>query len=431
MKKTLRMLSDDSGAALMMAIFTVTMLMIIATEIMYETNVEYAVSTQSVNQVKAHYAAKAGVEISLLRLHIWRKITDLVKPEMLNMMPMLDMIWNVPFTWPPMIPDATNSVDKSDIKDSVKKSLMQSQYVANLESESSKIDLSLLAVTPVIDPTQPHKAGDPDDIVTATTKQIAQVFLSKMETDENFAKRYRPEDVTALASNIRDWVDADDKADRGDEKAAYANLNMGDKIPPNRPFKTFEELHMVAGMTDELYNLLIPRVTIYGARAINVRYATKETLMAALALTDEVAGKVIEERSKQDTTSFKDPKSFLDFVETLGVRHEALYDSTTGKAKINILVEPEFNFRVKSVGVAGKVQREITAIVYDYDLVLHQVRSQAAAANQPNTGAQKPVDPANPVDPTKPQQPAQQQAPQIQRPPAKNERPNIVYWNET
>jgi type II secretory pathway component PulK len=426
------MLRDDSGAALMMAIFTVTMLMVIATEIMYETNVEYAVSAQAVNQVKAHYAAKAGIEISLLRLHIWRKITDLVKPEMINMMPMLEMIWNVPFSWPPMIPESTNAVEKSGIKDSVKKSLMQAQYLANIESESSKIDLSLLAVAPPNDPEHPRKQGDPDDIATSTTKQIEQVFTSKIETDEVFAKKHNVDDVQTLARNIRDWVDADDKSDHGDEKTAYQALNLGDKLPPNRPFKTFEELHMVAGMTDELYRLLLPRVTIYGARAINVRYATKETLMAALGINDEIAGKVIEERSKQDTTSFKDVKSFMDYLETLGIRKEALYDSTTGKPKINILVEPEFNFRVKSVGVAGKVQREITAIVYDYDLVLYQVRSQAAAANPQAPPPPKPIDPnnpapANPLDPAKPQgQPAQ-----IARPPAKNERPNIVYWNES
>ena len=63
MKKTTAMLKDEGGIAMMMAIFTVTVLMIIATEVMYETNIELIVSSQQVNQLKAHYAAKAGVQI--------------------------------------------------------------------------------------------------------------------------------------------------------------------------------------------------------------------------------------------------------------------------------------------------------------------------------------------------------------------------------
>ena len=44
---------SERGAALMLALFATTLLMVIATEIMYETSVEYVVSTQSVNQVRA------------------------------------------------------------------------------------------------------------------------------------------------------------------------------------------------------------------------------------------------------------------------------------------------------------------------------------------------------------------------------------------
>lgn len=421
MKKTWTMLKDDSGAALMMAIFTVTMLMIIATEIMYETNVEFAVSSQSVNQVKAHYAAKAGTELSLLRLHIYRKVTSMIPQDMLNAVPMIDMIWQMPFAWPPMVPESTNMVDKSQIKEAIKKSAMQGSYMATIESESSKIDLSLLAV----ESPDPHK---PSEIVKSTQAQLLQIFQNKIDNDEAFARKHNIEEFKTLIGNIKDWVDPDEKSDTGgDERSLYSNLNAGDKYPPNQPFKTFEELHMVAGMTDEIYQLLLPRVTIYGAKAINVKYASKETLMAGLKLTEEQAGKVIEERGKKDTQVFKDANSFLEFVASLGVRKEDLVDSNTKKPLINILVEPEFNFRVKVVGTSGKVQREITAVVYDYDRVLTQLRNLQPpnATPTPNPAAAPPSVPAAAVATPTP-------APSKDgNKPAPNERPNIVYWNET
>ena len=123
-----------------MAIFCVTMLMVIATEVMYETNVELAVSSQSVNTVKAHYAATAAVEISLLRIFIYRKAASMVGDSPIRSM--LDPIWQMPSAWPPAVPAATNSVDKDEIKQAVKASAMQGTYLATIEAESAKLDIN-------------------------------------------------------------------------------------------------------------------------------------------------------------------------------------------------------------------------------------------------------------------------------------------------
>lgn len=406
--------SDNSGAALMMALFTIVMLWIFATEIMYETNVEFAVSAQAVNQVRAHYAAKAGVDISLLRLHIYRKVIATMG-DMAKTLPILDMIWQMPFAWPPLVPAETNSVEKDSIKDTVKKSLMQGNYLATIESESSKIDLSLLAT-------------DNPELIKLTVEQLNQLFQSQVQNDEAFARRHNGEDFTKLVNNIKDWVDSDEKSDNGgDEKSLYSNLGDGTQYPPNQLFKTIQELHLVAGMTDELYNLLVPRVTIYGAAAINVKYASKEVLGAAFGLNEDQSNRLIEERNKSDTAILKDATSFFNFLESLGVRHENLVDSQTNKPKINILVEPEFNFRIKSIGSSGKVQREITAIVYDYDRVLDQLRSYQPKPTPTPTPPQQTTNPANPQVATPTPSPAPSPTPRM--PP--NEAPSIVYWNET
>lgn len=420
MRKFISAVKNESGAALMLAIFTVVMLTIIATEVMYETSVEFVVSSQSVNQVRAHYAAKAGVEVSLLRLHIYRKAIAALG-DTAKQLPMLDMIWQMPFSWPPTLPQDLSTIEKEEINASVKASYMEGQYVTTIESESSKIDLSLLALE------------NNEALVNQTIEQLLGIFQSKLEGDEEFANKYSGYDFARLINNIKDWIDPDNVQSGnqgGDEQSLYTHLNTESvKFPPNQPFKTFEELHMVDGMTDEFFNILLPRVTIYGAKAINVKYASRDVLKAAFGLTDDQVDRLMEERGREDTQIMKDANSFLEYVASLGVRRENLFDARSGKPRINILVEPEFNFRIISTGVSGKVQRTITAIVYDYDRVLAQLKTFSATPTpQPTPPPGGPGGPGgNPpggaVTPTP--------TPAQRTPPPPNERPNIVYWNET
>jgi general secretion pathway protein K len=57
----------------MMAIFATSLMIFLAVEVSYDTSVEYLVASQQVNRLKAYYAAKAGVEMSLLRILIYKK----------------------------------------------------------------------------------------------------------------------------------------------------------------------------------------------------------------------------------------------------------------------------------------------------------------------------------------------------------------------
>lgn len=402
----------------MMAIATVTMLMVIATEVMYETSVEYVVSSQTVNQVKAHYAAKAGVQINLLRLHIYKKVVAAMGEDMVKQTPMLDMIWQMPFNWPPILPDGTSRADKEEVKAKVKSSIMSAQYMATIESESGKIDLTTLA-------------SDNEQLRNATMKELEDIFTTRIRDDQEFATKHSGEDFHKLVNNIKDWVDPDDKNDLGgDEKSLYQNLSQGlsdsarANLPPNRPFMTFEELHMVAGMTDEYYNMLLPKVTIYGAKAVNIKYASKDLLKSLFGLTEEQVGRLMEERNKKDSTTFKDEQSFYQFLQGLGVRIDQFKDKE-GKPTIHVFIGPEFNFRLKSVGISGKVQREITAIVYDIDQVMAQqkkLQPSPSPTPTPRPGQGPGLGPAPTPTPTPGGSGGAGKV--------TNESPNIVYWIE-
>lgn len=413
------MLKDDSGAALMMAVFTMTMLLAVSMDTLFETSVEMQVSGQAINQVKAYYAAKSGVEISLLRIHIYKKavaMLDQIPQQMRPPRSMLDPIWQFPFAWPPVVPGDTSSVDKDMIKDTVKKSLMQGQYLATIESEGSKIDINDLA--------SPSKV-----IADATRQQILQIFNSKMENDEAFSQRYRGYDFDRLVNNITDWIDADTESrNGGDESGIYADRPRSDFIPANQPLKTLQELHLVEGMTDEFYNILAPRITIYGIKGVNVNTASKDVLMSLTPeITEERADKIIEGRNDPNRGPFKDTDDFVQFLQTVGVSGDPFREGNSKQEKVPLFYDAEYNFRVRSQGISGKVTRDITAIVYDFDRVKARLKELATGANPTqSTGTNNQSQSTAGGNTGKGANSGKSQQPTK----VPNERPTIVYWNE-
>lgn len=413
MRKTMKMLKDDSGVALMMALFTLTMMMVIASEIMYESNVEMVVSASSINQVKAHYAAKAGVELSLLRVHMFRKVSA-VTASMQGALPpgLIDQLWQMPSAWPPPLPDDATAGTKDEIKTAVKKSYMKTQYFATIESEGSRIDVNDL--------------GSPSPVIAAATRaQILQIFTARMETDEAFAKRWTGFSFEQLVNNIADWVD-DDREGRngGSENSLYATREGAEFLPPNTGFKTLDELHQVAMMNDDLYKMLAPRLTVFGTKGINVNHANKEVLRSlSEVITEERVNRILEARNDPNRGPFKDYNDFVQFLQSLGVNQDPFKDQQ-GNVTVPLIFESEINFRIISRGSSGKVQREITAIVYDFDRVrarLQELLPVPTPGGAAPGGATPPQGPSPTPSPTPGAQPGA----------VPNARPNIVYWNET
>jgi general secretion pathway protein K len=415
--KSRRMLKQERGVALLMAVFTVTMLSVFAMELMYESSVEYAVTAHSIADVKAYYAAKSGAEISLLRVLIYRKAMAMLGSQIPNPS-MLDPIWKVPFAWPPVLPEGTSAVDKDEVKKAVKESDMKSQYFATIESEGSKIDINDLG-------------SSSKPLADAARQQIQQIINSKIEEDEEFAKRYRGYDVAKLLNNIADWVD-DDKESKngGDESAAYQDRSPSSEfLPPNQPFKTIQELHQVAEMTDDIYDLLAPRITVFGSKGINVNYATKDVLMSLTPqITAERAKQIMEARdSNPNRGPFKDENDFVQYLNTIGVTGNPFREGN--EVKVPLVFDAEHNFRIVSNGMSGKVTKTIVAITYDTDSVKERLKTFMAAGSPTPT----PTPGSQPNPQTNPQQAAAPTpTPTPTKGPAKvpSGRPEIVYWNE-
>ncbi len=409
----------------MLALFATTLLMVIATEIMYETSVEYVVSTQSVNQVRSYWSARAGLEMSLLRIHIFRQAQSLGASALPDPS-ILDEIWRQPFMWPPPIPEDTSIVDKDQIQKAVKASdltALKTSYFTTIEAEGAKIDINDL--------------GSPSKIMADAAKnQLNALFAQKIENDEQFSRRFRGFNFEEVINNIADWVDADGESrNSGSERELYADRGTNTKfLPPNQPFRTLQEIHLVAGVTDELFDVLIPAVTLYGGKGINVNQVGKDVLRAfGPQFTEERMDKILVDRKDPRRGPFKNEKDLIEYLNSIGISGNPF--ESKDEAKTPLVFEPESNFRIHSTGKAGQTQSDIVAVVYDVDKV--RERLEKALVDQATKGA-APPDPSGAAGGTAadgsktppPTDPAKKDEKSASSSPAPLRRPRIVYWNE-
>jgi general secretion pathway protein K len=403
-------LLNQKGIAMLVALSAVLILTFIAVEVGYNTQVELAIGVASVERLQAYYLAKAGVNLSLLRIKIFKLASQKAGSSLGKDTDLLELVWKVPFMWPPQAFGDLGSVEKAEFKKTISESLLQGDITATIESESSRIDLTDLI--------SPSKA-----IKEATQKQLVSLLETRLEQDDEWARENRGNlKPTELINNISDWMSQDPNSlNGGDKQAGYT--------PPlktsNRPLKTLAELHMVKGMTDDIFNILINRVTLYGTKSVNVNKAPKEILKSLDSqISDKVAEAIITRREDPDQGPFASQDEFLKFLQNQGVNTQN-FNKAPG---IPLAFEPDPNFRINSIGIKGKSQREIFAITFDFDKVKEKLVSALpeptpTSTPSPTPASAKPNATATP-SPTPTPSPATPQS-------LPSGPPSVVYWQET
>jgi type II secretory pathway component PulK len=109
----------------------------------------------------------------------------------------------------------------------------------------------------------------------------------------------KPEDAKRLAESILDW------RQWGESQAAgffsdeyYANLEHPYK-KKDADYEVLDELLLVKGMTRDIYERLLPYVTVYGDGKVNINTASGPVLYA-LGLNETVVEKILIARSGKD-----------------------------------------------------------------------------------------------------------------------------------
>jgi general secretion pathway protein K len=409
---------NSKGVALLLALTSLLLMVYIASEVSVDSSIEYAVNSQEINRIKAYYAARNSAEVALLRIKLYQQASQMQLPP--GFAQQLDQIWKFPFAWPFPLGDSASSIDKDSAEEVQKEALFDGQYEHMINDEGSKIDINDL--------------GSPSKTLREVTKkQLLNLFEQKLTSDEKFKNEYQNYKFNELINRITDWMSSVNTSENGgDKRAAFSEL--GENYPPNRGFRTVNELRLVPEMNEEFFNLLSPHVTIYGMKSINPNIASQLVLKSLdLGITDEIITEIRKRLDNPDeggpfkgTTSDDCRKDFKTFIETRGARLSAEFD------QIPFLCDKVINFSVQATGRSGKgkgsVQKKINFVVMDINRAATQIKTFVDQEKKAAGGGQQ-IDPRTGLPIVTPPQtgPSSQSAKQD---PLPKGRPRVVYWSE-
>lgn len=403
---------SQKGVALLLAVTSLLLMVWIASEVSTDSTIEYVVNSQEINRIKAYYSARSSLDLALLRVKVYQQASRMNLPPGFSQQ--LNQLWSFPFAWPLPITEDTNLATKDELESATKESLFDGQYLHTITDEGSKIDVNDLA--------SPSKT-----LREITKKQILTIFESKLQNDDKFREQYQNFNFTELVNRISDWMSEKNSSENGGDKRQPFQ-GLGENYPPNRGFRTLDEMRLVPGMTEEFFNLLSPSVTIYGSKAINPNTANQDVLKSLdTGMSAEAVKEILDRRDDSEkggpfkgSTSEECRKDFKTFAESAGARLTPEFE------KIPFQCDSVVNFKIEAIGMTGSgkgaVQKKITAYVMNTQNAAATVKSyldkekkeedEAAGIQQP------PPSGPGPTSPTKSQDPLPKG------------KPRIVYWTE-
>jgi general secretion pathway protein K len=336
---------SEKGIVLVIVIIVIAVLMILVTDLIYFTEIDTEISSNTRDELKAKYIAKSGVHVAAGTLKE-RPLEELaqVTSAMSGQTQNPDGFWeiNVPF-FP--VGDGSVSVTVTD--------------------ERAKVNLNSLV-------------NSRTDIVDQQVLTELRELFRFLNVDNTKSDRF--------ISSLINWLDAPIEGAQNDQDPAgangdfYAHLKNPYKIKDG-PLDTVEEIRMIDGMDDDFYNKIKDYVTVYPSdKKINFSTAPRVVLMAAIKaasvsaiarqgnssaneIDDDTAGQIADQiiEARKDTPII-DQRKIREIVK------EVAPDATISAGIIGVSLnggESE-TFTVRSVGSLGEVtptQRIIIAVI--------------------------------------------------------------------
>ena len=273
---------SERGVALIVTVMVVTLLTAIIVEFSYRTRVYLDTSGNTRDELQAYYLAKAGVEAAKAFL------LDDLKSDIKNGTAAdyiisgefnpVEELWSQVKGIPFMVPDV--GVIEGEVID-----------------EDSKFCINMLA--------------EKDPMGTKYREQ-AKLLFSYLIKEENYEE---------IVDNIKDWIDPD--SDGNAEDGYYRSLQNPYNCR-NSPMNSVDELRMIKGINEKIFNKLRDFVTPYGDGKININTAGQEVLMSLDAqVTGEMASQVITDRTESPFKDRSDPRI------PIGFKNSTLWDVQT------------------------------------------------------------------------------------------------------
>jgi len=345
-------LKNQRGAALLTVLVALLLISLMTLELQYTSLIERKLAYNDLNQIQTHYLAKSGVNLGLLRLILYGKAKNTYGPEYNRY---LNAIWSLPF--PPYPPEAAalsklSLQEKSSQEEMIKETRVSNgQFSYSLTSESSKLNLNLLAAT--ADTLPPNFRERPKDLISYIgfnlLSRIENIFRESESPDEEFGN-IKAEEVVY---NIMDWVSPGNTSFGSSNKDSWYEQQVPPYKAKRARFFTLDELKLVKGMSPALYQKLRPIVTVFSEDGkTDLDVATSNGMLKQLYpdFTDrdlEEIRRTFQERGQ----TWGSVKTFTDFMQQRFARFNDRFPAASHKDFFTVGSE---SFLLKSQGVIKK-----------------------------------------------------------------------------
>lgn len=185
---------------------------------------------------------------------------------------------------------------------------------------------------------------------TADAKVLSRLFQMVADLEEDMAD--------SIAYSIVDWRDSDtfmNHPDHGAEDNYYEELDLPYESK-DEPFDVVDEVLLVRGMTQEIFEKAKDKITVLGAGGVNINTAPREVL-SALGLSRKVVEKIFRYRAgldgeilTADDRAFSDPNSILTELTPVVNLSASEQNEISNLASLGTLVTTSSHFLIGSRG---------------------------------------------------------------------------------
>ncbi len=238
--------NGERGIVLVIVIIIIAVLMILVTDLIYFTQIDTEISSNTRDEIKARYIAKSGVHVAAGTLNS-RPLEELsTLTAAMGGQSGGGGLWAISVPYFP-VGEGNVSVTVTD--------------------ERSKINLNALV------------SGSSNNVDQQVLTELTELFR-QLDVDESKSQRF--------ISSLINWTDLPIEGAANDQDSAGANGSFYSSLdPPYRikdgPLDTLQEIRMIDGMDEEFYNKIKDYVTVYPRdKKINFSTASRVVLIAAI-----------------------------------------------------------------------------------------------------------------------------------------------------
>jgi general secretion pathway protein K len=139
--------------------------------------------------------------------------------------------------------------------------------------------------------------------INNASEELLQALINHVVDDEGRQ--------TKLVNAILDWRDADDLArPDGAEKNEYKKAGLNYQ-PRNKRFRAIEELQLVQGMTEDVYQALVPVITSYSGKDVDLQQASRAVLEIIPTLNAKYIDQYLAARFNSAVNGLPSPSTAL------------------------------------------------------------------------------------------------------------------------